>query len=125
MSYRIGDKLNGEVSGIQPYGVFVQLDEENQGLIHISELRHGFVDDVNEEVKIGEEIEVIVIDIDEYTHKISLSKRVLEEAPEGTAKKYHPRYGNKKIKLGFQTIEDNMQKSIDTTLDYIKKMKNK
>jgi len=36
MEYTIGDRVRGKVTGIQPYGVFVELDEQTQGLIHIS-----------------------------------------------------------------------------------------
>lgn len=43
---RIGDKITGTISGIQSYGVFVKIDDEHQGLIHISELKHGFVSDL-------------------------------------------------------------------------------
>lgn len=123
MIYHIGDKVKGKVSGIQPYGVFVQLDDKTQGLIHISELKSGFVDDINEEVKLGEEIDVMVIDVDEYTKKISLSKRILDEKMHDAVRKYHPRYGNKKNKDGFQTIADNIPKSIIDTLEYLKQIK--
>ena len=40
IAYRIGMVLEGYVTGIQPYGAFVALDEETQGLIHISECHH-------------------------------------------------------------------------------------
>lgn len=43
MGYRIGQKITGTVTGIQPYGVFVSLDATVQGLIHISECGHGLL----------------------------------------------------------------------------------
>src|SRR5699024_9349709 len=63
----------------QPYGAFVALDEHTQGLIHISECHHGFVDDVSKFLHVGEEVSVMIIDIDLYTGKISLSIRCLEK----------------------------------------------
>ncbi len=54
IAYRIGMVLEGYVTGIQPYGAFVALDEETQGLIHISEGHHVFVDDIQ---KSGKECE--------------------------------------------------------------------
>ena len=36
--YEVGEELSGKVTGIQPYGAFVALDEETQGLVHISEI---------------------------------------------------------------------------------------
>lgn len=46
--YEVGEELTGNVTGIQPYGAFVALDEETQGLVHISEITYGFVKDINE-----------------------------------------------------------------------------
>ncbi len=79
IAYRIGMVLEGYVTGIQPYGAFVALDEETQGLIHISECHHGFVDDIQNYLKVGQRVRVMIIDIDEYTQKISLSVRCLEK----------------------------------------------
>lgn len=75
MTYHIGQKLKGRITGIQPYGAFVMLDDHTQGLIHISECRSGVVHDLNHEFQIGEEVVVTVLDIEQYTNKISLSLR--------------------------------------------------
>lgn len=109
MKYKIGRVIKGEITGIQPYGAFVSLDKETQGLIHISECKHGFVKDLSEVLAVGDEIEVMVLDIDEYTKKISLSLRALEES---TTFQYHPkkrRQQHEKVgKLGFATIKEAM-----------------
>ena len=42
MNYQIGNIIEGTVTGIQPYGAFVSLDKETQGLIHVSEIQSGF-----------------------------------------------------------------------------------
>ena len=42
MDCKIGDIVDGYVTGIQPYGAFVSLDEETQGLIHVSEIQSGY-----------------------------------------------------------------------------------
>ena len=42
MKYKIGMVLSGTITGLQPYGAFVSLDEETQGLIHVSEVQAGF-----------------------------------------------------------------------------------
>lgn len=89
MDYKIGNRVRGNVTGIQPYGVFVALDDETQGLVHISELKHGFIKEIEDVVSIGDEVDVIVMDIDEYSKKISLSMRGLHKP------KYHP-FSNKK-----------------------------
>lgn len=79
--YEAGEKLTGKVTGIQPYGAFVSLDENTQGLVHISEITYGFVKDVNEFLSIGEKVEVKVLEVNEEAEKISLSIRALQEKP--------------------------------------------
>lgn len=118
--YKIGDVIEGVVSGIQNYGVFVKLDDQTQGLVHISECHHGYIEDLSSFVKIGQQVRVIIIDIDEYSHKISLSMRALE-------KKNVPTYParNKKIprrhtpKIGFKTLKQQMPSIIEEALKNI------
>jgi len=69
MEYTIGDRVRGKVTGIQPYGVFVELDEQTQGLIHISEVKHAYVKDLHELFEVGEDVDVMIMDIDEYSKK--------------------------------------------------------
>ncbi|MEY9975532.1 S1 domain-containing post-transcriptional regulator GSP13 [Lysinibacillus sp. RC79] len=85
--YELGDVLSGKVTGIQPYGAFVALDEDTQGLVHISEITYGFVKDVSEFLSVGQEVEVKILEIDEDAEKISLSIRALQERPATLRKK--------------------------------------
>ena len=91
--FEIGSILTGKVTGIQSYGAFVALDENNQGLVHISEITHGFVKDINEHLKVGDEVKVKVLSVDEEAGKIGLSIRATEEEPvqEAEAKVKKPR----------------------------------
>src|SRR5699024_2565238 len=82
--YKIGDILNVTVTGIQPYGAFAALDEETEGLIHISDVKHGYVEHLKELFEIGGEIEVMILAIDEFDGRISLSLRSLHKT------KHHP-----------------------------------
>ncbi len=54
--YEPGTVLTGKVTGIQPYGAFVALDDQTQGLVHISEIKHGFVKDIHEFLSVGDEV---------------------------------------------------------------------
>lgn len=107
--YKIGDIIEGQVTGVQDYGIFVQLDETIQGLVHISECRHGFVTDLRSQVTIGEKLIVIIIDIDQYTQQLSLSLRALQplRTPPFPAKikKIRRSYGPR---IGFKTLEKAM-----------------
>ena len=113
MEYKIGMVVTGKVTGIQPYGAFVMLDDETQGLIHISECKHGYTKDLNELLTIDETIEVMILDIDEYTKKISLSLRTMQEPKK---QQYHPtkrRHRHKQDKIGFQSIREALPKWIE------------
>ncbi|MCH4171795.1 MAG: CvfD/Ygs/GSP13 family RNA-binding post-transcriptional regulator [Lactobacillus sp.] len=114
MAYRIGDILEGTVTGIQNYGVFVALDDQEQGLIHISECEHGYVKRVNDLFKVGEKIKVMVLDIDEYSKKISLSVRALTNDPNVTENWHRKHYWtNRHLDFGYQPIAQSMPQWLD------------
>lgn len=118
--YKIGDIVTAQITGIQPYGVFAALDEETQGLIHISEIKHGYIEQITELFEIGEEIEVVVLDIDEYDGRISLSMRALQKPnnhPFSNRKK-NPRYG-KQTGTGFESLKKKLPVWIDNALKEI------
>ncbi|WP_337970511.1 S1 domain-containing post-transcriptional regulator GSP13, partial [Virgibacillus salexigens] len=79
-NFENGQILEGKVTGIQPYGAFVALNVEIQGLVHISEVTHGYVKDINDHLSIGDNVKVKILQIDEENNKISLSIRATEEA---------------------------------------------
>lgn len=79
--YQIGQVVKGKVSKIMPFGVFVELDEDIQGLAHLVELSHNEVKDANEVVKEGEDYEFKVISIEPGEHRLGLSIKQLTEAP--------------------------------------------
>ncbi len=73
-----GEIVNGCVTGIEKYGIFVSLDEYYSGLIHISEISNDFIKDINSVVGIGETIKVRVIDSDDDTFHVKLSIKNLD-----------------------------------------------
>lgn len=79
--FEVGQVIEGKVTGIQPYGAFVALNDEIQGLVHISEVTHGYVKDINEHLTVGDAVKVKVLNVDEEKNKVSLSIRATEEAP--------------------------------------------
>ena len=103
---RTGDKLEGTITGIQPYGAFVELASGDTGLIHISEIRSGYVNHIQDILSIGEKVFVQVIDVDEYSKKASLSLRTLEETPQRTIR--HHRFSNDRHKTGFAPLAQQM-----------------
>ncbi len=65
--------VEGCVTGIENYGIFVTLDEYYSGLIHISEISSQYVDDISRYVNIGETIRVRVLDSDDDSFHVKLS----------------------------------------------------
>lgn len=62
--YKIGEVIQGTITGIKPYGAFVKADDGCDGLIHISEISDFFVNDISKFFKKGEKVIVKIIDID-------------------------------------------------------------
>lgn len=77
MKYSQGDIVKGNVVSIKPYGAFISLEPGISGLLHISEISHDYVKDVNNVLKIGDQIELKIISIDVETKQIIFSKRSL------------------------------------------------
>ena len=71
--YKKNEIVEGLVTGIEQYGIFISLDEYYSGLIHISEISEGFVKDINNFVNVGETIKVRVLECDDDTFHVKLS----------------------------------------------------
>ena len=81
--YTVGDVVEGEVTGAVDFGVFVKLEQGLEGLVHISELDWGLVEDPRAMFKVGDTVKVKVIEIKDG--KVSLSVKALKENPWTTA----------------------------------------
>lgn len=77
--YEVGDEVESEITGIVDFGLFIKLEEDLEGLIHISEIDWGLVDNIKGMFKVGEKVRAKVIDIKEG--KISLSIKALRPNP--------------------------------------------
>ncbi len=71
--------VKGKVTRIEKFGVFVEFGAERPGMVHISELTHGFIRTPEEVVKVGDEIEVKVLGVNRRKKRIKLSRKALEE----------------------------------------------
>jgi len=80
MTIEAGAKLEGRVTGIAPFGAFVELAEGVTGLVHISEIADVYVRDIREHLKINDIVKVKVLHVGQ-DGKISLSIRQASERP--------------------------------------------
>ncbi|MGE0482023.1 MAG: 30S ribosomal protein S1 [Phycisphaerae bacterium] len=83
--YVPGMVIRGKVTKITNFGVFVELEEELEGLLHVSELADHKVENPQDEVKIGEEIDVKILRVDTVERKIGLSRKRAKWAEDTTA----------------------------------------
>ena len=90
----IGQITTGKITGIQPYGAFVLLEEDWTGLIHISEISDGFVKDV------------------EKNHQCRLSLKACQNRSRRSDKRKKIDY-LPEMKLGFKSIQDSMDQWIE------------
>ena len=79
----VGAIYHGKVVSILEFGAFVEILPGKEGLLHISELDWGKTDKVEDVVNIGDEVDVKLLEIDEKTGKMRLSRKALIEKPEG------------------------------------------
>jgi S1 RNA binding domain protein len=85
MSIEVGSKLQGKVTGITKFGAFVELPDGSTGLVHISEVADNYVKDINDHLKVGDQVEVKVINV-EKDGKIGLSIKKAIDKPEAQAR---------------------------------------
>jgi len=79
----IGEIYHGTVKTITTFGAFVEILPGKDGLLHISEIEWRRLKDVESVLKVGDEIDVKLIEIDSKTGKLKLSRKVLLPKPEG------------------------------------------
>ena len=78
-NYKIGDVVEGEVTGVVDFGAFMKFGEDLEGLIHISEIDWGLVENPRDYLKPGDKLTAKIIDI--QGEKVSLSLKQLKEDP--------------------------------------------
>ncbi|MCX6080797.1 MAG: S1 RNA-binding domain-containing protein [Chloroflexi bacterium] len=74
--------LKGKVVRLETYGAFVEIGAERPGLVHISEMAHGYVKTPGDVVKEGDEVDVMVLDVDRKKKQIRLSMKATLPKPE-------------------------------------------
>lgn len=113
---KVGDIVKGQVTGVTLYGVFVTLNDDYTGMVHISEVSNKFVPNLVKKFQIGDIISVKVLDIDESKMQVKLSIKEIDFKIENKASAI------KEKGTGFEIIKDNFNSWVD---DKMKEMKEK
>lgn len=79
---KVGNTVKGKVVRLEKFGAFVEIGAERPGLVHISEMAHGYVKVPGDVVKEGDEIEAQILEINRKKKQIKLSIKALQPEPE-------------------------------------------
>jgi uncharacterized protein len=87
--------IEGAVTRIEPYGVFIDIGTGRDGLVHVSELTEGYISSPNEMVSVGDKVRVRVLKVDRKARKVDLSMKEFTKAsgppePEPAAEEDEP-----------------------------------
>ena len=100
---KVNDIIKVVVTGIQKYGAFVLIDDKYDGLIHISEISSGYVRNINDYIKIKDEIYAQVVDIDHENNKFKLSIKNIDYRNDGKILNDNDNYSN-----GFEPLKEHL-----------------
>lgn len=110
---KVGRIVEGQITGVTKYGVFVSLEDNYVGMIHISEVSNKFIEDLNNLFKIGDLIKVKVLSIDEDKLQVKLSIKKIG--------KQSKRKGIEEKGIGFEPLKEKMNEWIEEKLAEIEK----
>ncbi|MCW1929467.1 S1 domain-containing RNA-binding protein [Bhargavaea beijingensis] len=127
MSIEVGSKVQGKVTGITNFGAFVELPNGKTGLVHISEVADHYVKDINDLLKVGDTVEVKVMNVGN-DGKIGLSIRKAKpesERPQRPERPYRPRGGNRggDNRGGKENFEQKMARFLKDSEDRLSTLK--
>ena len=79
--YKVGDVIEGQVKGTVKYGAFVEIIPMVEGLVHISNVSHEKIDNIESALQLGQTVKCKIMDIDKTKRKVGLSIKDLTQAP--------------------------------------------
>jgi len=89
--FAAGTQVTGAVVSVTDFGAFVELEQDVEGLVHVSELSWGHPENPKDIVSEGDEVSVVVLSVDEGAHRISLSLRRMQNDPWEDVESKYPR----------------------------------
>lgn len=108
------DIIKVQITGIQKYGAFANIDNDYNGLIHISEISYGYVKNINDFINIGDNIYAEVVNIDDNNKKIKLSIKDIDYKKNGAKLKRMA-----ETEKGFTPLKENLEPWINKKIKEI------
>lgn len=128
MPVKVGDIVEGKVTDIMNYGVFIKLEDGKSGLVHISEVSKDYVEDIHTVLNSGDVVKVKILSIDE-NGKIALSIKKALPSSSNNKSKYNDKKESYSEPKGPMTLDDMLSKflkdSDERQLDLKKNMDSK
>lgn len=112
--YELGQIINGKITGITKYGIFVKISDEYTGMIHISEISNRFIKELERLYVLDESIEAKIIEIDEEKKQLKLSTK--EFSSSNCRKKLIQEQGR-----GFEPLKEKLDFWVEEKLNDLKK----
>jgi uncharacterized protein len=108
---QVGMVVPGSVTNLTRFGAFIDIGVKQDGLVHVSEIAHRYISDPGEVLKLGQKVNVKVLEVDVTRKRIALSVKQTEAVPEK----------NQKAKGKIQKPETRQEMSVDDALSLLKK----
>ena len=108
------DIVKVKITGIQKYGAFASMNNDYNGLIHISEISYGYVKNINDFVKVGDNIFAEVVNVDDDSKQIKLSIKDIDYKKDGIKLKRMA-----ETKNGFAPLKENLEPWINKKIKEI------
>ncbi len=111
---KVGKIVEGQVTGVTKYGIFVSLEDNYVGMVHISEVSNGFVSDLEHKFTVGDIVKVKILSVDEEKLQVKLSIKKVKI--NNRNKKVIPEIGS-----GFGMLKDNLPKWVSEKMNELSK----
>ena len=118
---KVGMTLNGVVTNVAAFGAFVDIGVHQDGLVHVSQLADRFVNDPNDVVKVGQQVQVRVLEIDLQRKRIGLTMRSGEVKPQGKVEGKKPERFQKPKKTQPQNTKTDLAAALEKSGFRVKK----
>ena len=114
MKYEKNKIIRCKITGLQKYGAFVNIDDNYDGLIHVSEISYGYVKNISDFINIGDKIYAEIIDINDGDNQLKLSIKDIDYRNDG-----HRLKRMAETKNGFLPLKDHLEDWINDKIKEI------
>ena len=123
MEYKVGDLVIGTVNQVRPYALFMTFENEQRGLLHISELTDNYVRDIEKYGTVGDKIRVVILSIDPANGFLRVSYKAVPEKERFTTHKDSLHHSAQFDEADFKDLEARLPEWIENTLKIAKEDK--